>query len=393
MNAILSRLAQARADEIVEKADYPRISRSETVSKLISLFQDSGSYEALVTGGDGQSLVSVRDALRVVHPERTSVASISGGSHLKIAPGARVYDAATVLVNNRIRLLPMVDGSSLLGLVSQRRILSEMRKCEDLKELAARELMTKDPTMVEHNAPIGLARSLMLRGGFSHLPVVGSGGSFLGLITARDLVWNYVKPKESMKVGERTGERQSWPKMTISGLVDRHPLRATPRTKISEIVDDMVERNRSCCIVVEHSARAVGIITPRDIVSLLKQYKPRFQVPLYMVGAESVDGDLVNSAKRKVERVAVRGLKMHPDIREIIVHAKIAPSGARRRIAIRARIYTNTGVLVVQTSGRSSFLSVVDDLCEKLDRRLRAAKGYRRKNSSRTSKHANLNLQ
>ena len=387
--ATLGQVAEFRAGEIVEKKDsYPEISRSDTVSKLISLFEETGRYEALVTGDDRYSAVTVRDSLKVVHPERTSVASISGSAHLKLTADTRIYDTATMLVNNRRRLLPVLDEDQrpqeLMGVVRQRRILDEMRSCEDLKEFSAEDLMAGEPTTVDRNASVGAARSMMLRGGFSHLPVTaGDDGRLFGLVTARDLVMNYLKPRESTKVGERAGERTVWTKMTISGLADRHPLEATRKTSAAEVARDLIEGDRSCCLIVERS-HAIGIITPRDFVSLLKQYKPKLQIPLYIVGADDVEGHLVESARRKIERVALRGLKLHPDIREIIVHARtrsppFSHGGRKGRIAMRARVYTDSGVFGVEAGGWTSFLSVTDDLCEKLDSRLRSAKGYRTK--------------
>lgn len=380
MSQNLSQLARVQTTGIMEELDvYPKVSASETVSQLVSRFEKTQSYEIIVArGNNSQALVTVRDVLKVVHPERSTVGSISSASHLNLFPRSRVYDAAATLVDNRIRLLPVIEGGKVLGVVSQREILRSMAGCVDLREFFAEDVMTRNPTAVERDATIGLARSLMLRGRISHLPVIGRNKTLFGLVTAKDLVWNFVKPAESTKVGERAGERLDWTRMTISGLADRHPLESTSTTRVSVITRDMIEKNRSCCVVVKES-KPIGVITPRDVVALLKQFKPRLQIPLFIVGVEDVDDDEVAHARRKIERVAVRGLKMYPEIQEIIVHAKTSPPhlGGRRRTSARVRVYTNTEVLGVKSEGWSSFPSMVDDLCRKLDARLRAEKGYR----------------
>ncbi|MGI0080653.1 MAG: CBS domain-containing protein, partial [Nitrososphaerales archaeon] len=96
----LRAVAISTAEETAKK-DHLTISGRETVSKLISMFQDTHYYEAIVVDGrTPQSVVTVRDILKVVHPERTSVASISF-SPPRTSPSTRIYDVATTLVRNR----------------------------------------------------------------------------------------------------------------------------------------------------------------------------------------------------------------------------------------------------------------------------------------------------
>jgi ribosome-associated translation inhibitor RaiA len=90
-----------------------------------------------------------------------------------------------------------------------------------------------------------------------------------------------------------------------------------------------------------------------------------------MFGFKGQDEEVIQSARRKIERVARGGLKMHSDIQEIAVHGKVSSvAGERRRFTVKARAYTPSSMMAVNAKGWS-LLTVVDEICEKLDRRLK----------------------
>lgn len=363
---VLKLIAESLAKEVFE-ADYPSISHSESVSRLISLFHKSESYEALVTDGHLPRIVTVRDSLKVTHPKRTSVSKIASRPP-SIFPDTRIYDASLKLVRNRIRVLPVIENKSIVGMVRQTKILEKMAECDDLKEFLAEDLMIENPVTVDRNSSVGAVRSIMLRRGISHTPVVDQDERLKGMITAKDLVWHYVKPHEALRVGERRGEKIRLLEMGIRGLTDRNPLRVTRRTSMLDVVNEMLARKKSSSLVVEKH-KPIGIITPRDVISLLTEFRPKIRIPVYMVGFRGQGKGLIQSTRRKIGRVARRGLKIHPDMQEIVIHGKIS-SATGKRFIVKARAYTPSSTLTVTVRGWS-LVTVFDQLREKLDRRLR----------------------
>ncbi|MEM3437639.1 MAG: CBS domain-containing protein [Nitrososphaerales archaeon] len=352
----------------VTESDYPSILNSDNVSKLISLLETSGSYEALVTNDYLPMLVTARDVLKVTHPERTSVSKISFRPP-SIYPTTPIYDASSKLVQNRIRILPVLENKSVVGVVRQTKILEKMANCEDLKKFLSEDLMVKNLVTTTIDSSIGVVKSIMLKNGISHVPLVNQEGKLKGLVTAKDLVWYFIKPRESTKVGEKVGKMVKLLEMRIKGLADINPLQVTRRTPILDVVREMINRKKSYSLVVEKH-KPIGIITPRDIISLLLEFKPKIQIPIHIVGFKNQDKELIQSAKRKIERIARKGLKMHQNLQEIVVHGKVGSvTGERKRFTVKAKLYTPSSVIVV-TAEDWSFLTVFDKICEKLDRRL-----------------------
>lgn len=152
--------------------------------------------------------------MRVMHPERSSLSRIAFRPP-SLSLDTPIYDVALKLVENRIGMLPITKDHSVEGVVRQTRILEKMADCEDLKDFLSEDLMVKDPFKVYRDSSVGEVISLMLKRGISHTPVVDQEGKLRGLVTAKDIVWNFFKPRERVTVGERRGEKPRIFKMDI----------------------------------------------------------------------------------------------------------------------------------------------------------------------------------
>lgn len=135
----------------------------------------------------------------------------------------------------------------------------------------------------------------------------------------------------------------------------------------------MVSKKKGYCLVIEKN-KAIGIITPREIINILTQFEPQIALPIVMVGFKDCDSTLVNDAKRKIERIADTSLKFHPDIQEIIVNGRVkAIKGKRKRYEVKARVFMPTNMIAVSAE-KWSLHDVIDDITEKLDKQLRQIK-------------------
>jgi CBS domain-containing protein/ribosome-associated translation inhibitor RaiA len=375
---LLNLLAQSPVKEIIE-VDFPSIPNTDTISKVTSFFYSSDSYEAIIQDEIPPRLVTVRDILKVYHPERTSITKIAIRPP-SINPNTPIYEASLKLVRNNIRIVPVLEDDSLVGVVRQTKLLERLTDCDDLKDHISEEFMIENPITLTRDSSVGVARSFMLRNGISHAPVVDKKGQVIGIITAKNLIWQYVKPSQSIKTGDKRGEKMRRLEIGIKGISDKNPLTVARNTSISKVVNEMVSQKQTCALVVEKS-KLIGIITPRDVISILTAFKPTIQIPVYMIGFKNEQSEVKDSMKRKVERVAIRGLKKHPNLSEIVVHGKINQIRGQQKIySLKARTFSPSGIMAVNAKGWS-MLNAFDDLCDKLDRRLRKSRGGRLKES------------
>jgi CBS domain-containing protein len=81
----------------------------------------------------------------------------------------------------------------LLGIFTERDILRALQyEPHKVLDSPVKDWMTPDPITVESALPVAEAATVMLRGGFRHLPVV-AGGSVVGIVSLRDLVRSLVE--------------------------------------------------------------------------------------------------------------------------------------------------------------------------------------------------------
>ncbi len=116
---------------------------------------------------------------------------------ITISVDARLAEIDQLMVEHKIRRLPVVGNGKLLGIVSygdiraskpsQASPLSVWETNYLVSRITADEIMTPNPSTVSKDTIIGQAVLLMLENKFSSLPVVDNDGKLVGIITETDI--------------------------------------------------------------------------------------------------------------------------------------------------------------------------------------------------------------
>ena len=106
--------------------------------------------------------------------------------------------ARDIMKMKKIRHLLVMDGSELVGVITDRdvrshlssRIDTPIESSEDEKTLETKihKVMTRDIITVSPDAPIGEAASLLLKHKIGCLPVIDKDGSAVGIVTDADFL-------------------------------------------------------------------------------------------------------------------------------------------------------------------------------------------------------------
>ena len=105
---------------------------------------------------------------------------------LTVEPDARLAEAARRMAQRGVGAVLVLEGERLAGILTERDLLKAVA-AGFTEEARVSEWMTRQPETVEPDETTDQAASLMIHGGFRHLPVV-EGGRAIGILSIRDLM-------------------------------------------------------------------------------------------------------------------------------------------------------------------------------------------------------------
>jgi len=126
-----------------------------------------------------------------------AILSTKGSEVATVPAGTRVSDAISLLRDRKIGALPVIDGAAIVGIFSERDLVS----CLCAHGAAALDLavdagMSSPALTVELGTPVLAALSIMTNRRIRHLPVVDS-GEIRGIISIGDLVKHRIEGIEA----------------------------------------------------------------------------------------------------------------------------------------------------------------------------------------------------
>jgi len=122
---------------------------------------------------------------------RTVGQAVDGRTLFSVAPDASVYEACAILDRENIGALAVIDGTGLIGVVSERDVVRRaVVPGRSPAETPVAEIMTAEPQTVGRETSLVIAMDIMSRGGFRHLPVVDDDICY-GMVSMRDIPPHY----------------------------------------------------------------------------------------------------------------------------------------------------------------------------------------------------------
>jgi CBS domain-containing protein len=107
-------------------------------------------------------------------------------SLLTVSAEATLGEAAASMTQRGVGAVVVLEGDAIAAILTERDVMKAVGAGKD-GSAAVTEWMTRRPDTIEPTDTTDHAASLMIHGGFRHLPVV-EGGKVVGIVSIRDLM-------------------------------------------------------------------------------------------------------------------------------------------------------------------------------------------------------------
>lgn len=194
-----------------------------------------------------------------------------------------IADAISIMLENQISALPVVDLEGLAGIVTTTNLLWWYRDYAEHNPTHAgktlvRDRMTRDLATAEPSTDARDVALLMSKRRVAHIPVV-DGGRLVGIISERDLVretgrmpGDWASAAAEGGPATETGPTPTDPSaaVTAADMMTGPPRTISPSETAGAAAGMMAEHKVGALPVTEHEA-LVGIISVTDMIRLVRQ--------------------------------------------------------------------------------------------------------------------------
>jgi CBS domain-containing protein len=108
-------------------------------------------------------------------------------SLLTVSADATLGDAAAAMAARGVGAVVVLEGERVAAILTERDVMKAVAAGKD-GSAPVDEWMTSHPDTIEPTDTTDHAASLMIHGGFRHLPVVEADGRVVGIVSIRDLM-------------------------------------------------------------------------------------------------------------------------------------------------------------------------------------------------------------
>lgn len=190
-----------------------------------------------------------------------------------LGPEDSVFEAARVMLKNRISAVTLMHDNTLLGIITKLDLLTRFR---ELVAAGSNFVALRD-TVAQHmranvftarpKDPIHSVVSLMREKRVRHLPVVAE-DLVIGIITDRDIRRAFGCDVICDQQAQGTGRYHAAPILTLS-IMNKDVQTIAPDVPLLDAADLMI-KHRICALPVVNHHSLVGIITDTDIIRLIE---------------------------------------------------------------------------------------------------------------------------
>ena len=254
----------------LSRRDYLRVSKNDSLEELVRALLKEGSDRALVfNGGRLEGIVTVKDILsRVALARRRRVplttlhvSSVMSSPVITLPYTVSVLKAARVMIDKNISSVVVEDKEGNTYLFTKWEIAETLKNEKE----SIRELIGPLPPILKDTDSLLLARKLILEGDNPTLPVTGSKGNIIGILTP-DVLLNSLLDLMDFLV--KHGAKKSLNKIFVGEILRPFVPTISFLSSVGEAASLMLEKTVKGLLVFSNK-KLVGSITLSDLIKYI----------------------------------------------------------------------------------------------------------------------------
>jgi CBS domain-containing protein len=128
------------------------------------------------------------DQSKAVPLAERRVAELMTRTVITLRPDQSVQDAVDLFARREFRHIPVANGASLVGVLSDRDVLRALVRSHDIINVPVSTIMRSNPFTTEPDASLCEAAYLLLSHRINSLPVIDGARNLVGILTTTDLL-------------------------------------------------------------------------------------------------------------------------------------------------------------------------------------------------------------
>lgn len=373
-NTIFRKIGKQTVSDFIESAHI--INSNVNISKLLGTLKKMNSYNLYYKKGNKITSINLIDILSAKDVNSQNLNSITKMTPT-IVEDSNIEEAVSIMSHYRLRSIPVIEDEEIIGQISTKSIVKAIEHTKI--KIPSIKIMTGNLISINETVPISTAKNLMIRHRIDHIPIIE--GTLKGIVTSFDIAKTLLTSDNLDNISYGRPESSRPLEFLAKCIAEKNVITSSINDSIAKVIQLMNSTNSTYSIITLGD-EIHGIITHRDIITLLGQRIEEEDIPAYIIGLP--DNPLSSELAKSKFNTLIKFLKKTlPDIEEARCRIKlISVIGKTKRYEVDVSIFTTTRRYNYINCG-IDFATIFDQLRNSLKEKLTQRSQKRQKQSTR----------
>ncbi|GIW62889.1 MAG: hypothetical protein KatS3mg090_0715 [Patescibacteria group bacterium] len=283
-----------KVKDILKTDGIIKTTPDETLSAVLSNLPSSHSAAFVFESNDYKNYLGVVSPyytmIRTSYPPETKVETVIFHCP-KLSVDDELKEAVRLMNESKIHYLPVFNSKmQFVGIATARRVMRKLLD-DNLLNISIADILANKRTLltINENKQVSEALSIFKSEKISKLVCVDDHNHLRGVLTYYDLITLGLSPKFRISYGDRAGNRQKDWQMPVKNLMKTYVLTLKPSDTLSLAAQMILDKEIGSIVVVDNNKKPVGIITTKDIISVILSNQPKQYADIDIKGIQGQD--------------------------------------------------------------------------------------------------------